>query len=102
MYRILPSPGGLTRTLDVGLNSINAISPDPNTLMAITVSDCTSDTPRNNQSLVTRSIRDEIVALAAQATAAAPCLKTLIASHLRSRKPGANQQAPCPCGDNTY
>jgi hypothetical protein len=82
--------------VDDDLNSINAMTPDPNTLMAVKASDCTSDAPLNNQALQRNSMRDESTTLTAQATAIPPCFNTLIAGHLLARKPGAHRQAPSP------
>jgi hypothetical protein len=82
--------------VDGDLNSINAMTPDPNTLMAVKASGCTSDAPLNNQALQRNSMRDESATLTAQATAIPPCFNTLIASHLHARKPGAHRKAPSP------
>jgi len=53
--------------VDGDLNSIIAMSPDPNALMAVSASDALL----NNQALQRKSTRDEIATLAAQATATA-------------------------------
>jgi hypothetical protein len=62
------------------------MSPDAKALMAASASDALL----NNQTLQTRNVRDESAAVPAQATTIAACFKTLIASHLHMRKPGAN------------
>jgi hypothetical protein len=62
--------------VDDDLNSINAMTPDPNTLMAIKASDCTSDAPLNNQALQRNSMRDESATLTARRGAAGRCLGT--------------------------
>jgi hypothetical protein len=72
------------------------MSPDPNALMAINGSDCTSDALLNNQALQRKSMRDESATLAAQATTMAACFNTLITGHLHMRKPGAHRPAPSP------
>src|SRR5258707_10598877 len=82
--------------VDADLNSINAMTPDPNTLMPVKASDCTSDALPNNQALQRNSMRDESATLTAQATAIPPCFNTLIGSHLHRRKPGAHRQASSP------
>jgi hypothetical protein len=87
---------------DDDLNSINAMTPDPHTLMAVNASDSMSDALLNNQTLQTNSARDASATLAAQATAISPCFNSFIASDLHARKPGANRQAPSPCRDYAY
>lgn len=82
------------RTLDDDWNSINAMSPDPNALMAVSASDALL----NNQALQRKSMRDEIATLAAQATATAARFNTLITGHLHTRKPGANRRRHLPDG----
>jgi hypothetical protein len=74
------------------------MTPDPNTLMAVNASDCTSDALLNNQALQRKSVRDESATFAAQATAIPLSFDSLIASRLHMRKPGANRQAPSPDG----
>ena len=99
--RILqPDLGVAKRGIDVDgdLDSINAMTPDPNTLMAVNASDGTSDAPLNNQAPQRRSVTTDSATLAAQATAIPSCFNALIAGDLHPLKPGANQQRHLPDG----
>ena len=82
------------RTREDDRSSINAMSPDPIALMAVSASDALL----NNQALQRKSMRDEIATLAAQATATAACFNTLITGHLHTRKPGADRPRHLPDG----
>jgi hypothetical protein len=77
--------------VDGDLHSINAMIPDPSTLMASNASDCTRDAVLKTHALQRKSMRDESVALAAHATAIPLCFNTVIACDLHPRKPGANR-----------
>jgi hypothetical protein len=47
-----PARCARNRTVDDDLNSINAMTPDPNTLMAINANNCTSGAPLNIHTLI--------------------------------------------------
>jgi hypothetical protein len=76
---------------DGELQSINAMIPDPSTLIAVKASACTRDALLKTHAPQRKSIRDESAALAAHATAIPLCSNTVIASDLHPRKPGANR-----------
>jgi hypothetical protein len=61
-----------------GMNSTNAMTAEPRTLMAVNASDCTSDALRKTHALQRTSARDASATLAAQATAIVPCFNSLI------------------------
>jgi hypothetical protein len=70
-------------------NSINAMSPDPNALMAASA----SDAPFNKYALQRKSTSEKIATHAALATVTAACFHNLITGHLDARKPGAGRSA---------
>jgi hypothetical protein len=61
-------------------HSINAMTPDPSTLIAVNASDCTRDTLLKTHALQRKSIRGKSAALAATATAIPLCFNTVIAA----------------------
>jgi hypothetical protein len=73
--------------VDGDLDSINAMTPDPSTLMAVNASDGTSDAPLANQALQRWSVTTESATLAAQATAIPSCFNALIAGDLHPQHP---------------
>ena len=70
-----------------GLDSIAAMNPDPNTLMAANAKDCTGEALFSSQTLHRKSVRTENATLAAHATMIPSCLNNLMMSLLRWRNP---------------